>query len=884
MDFNNSFSRKGNSFPLDRQNWSMEFKDATSAAQAAAESAERASMAARAAAELSRQHSMESQKSSTYSLRHEEHRMHAGLKGQDGHFSDKSAGLKGQDGHFADKAVNNTFYHKIASTQNAQDDRSNRSASLNSRRPSLDDRSVAESSKPEYEESAESHKSSSYGLRPEEDRIYAASKGQDSHSADKSVNDPFYDKIPSIPNAQDERSSRSASLNCRRASSDDNIFAESLEPEYEESAAMKQKISMQDDSKIESTSYFGEGRVEIQSSPVSSRSHSSASGDDYDVFSNTYHQKDENSAKQISDDIAPAVFDNYAAYDQDKLPMDDESDKRASSLYFPSPGRNGPSLFSSNTNAWSPKGTSSSESRFFREFNDPPVFSESMSKSAVPSQSNDLMLTFDRSDNEEELSTSKYDANIGFSFDGNRRSGVNKGLGSDNSSDDMDSEEIYNNKKGDVELNASSKKFGITDELTGQFSLKHTKPYLDSDQIDQESSNFESGNGLNFGTLTGGFRHKGYKLPPYTRSLNDDSSSSKQQKSISSGSPTKKENAKVSSKLSSAAPFASSESDVDIMKEEVPQQTFRSSQKGYREKVDRNLNSRRHFASFDSEMDHSKQELPQRTSIRNQEKKVNRKSSSGSPFTSFDSRIDNSKEDILQTLSGKQEAFNEKEDTKVSKNLSSRAPVASFGSDFDSSKDEQLRQQTSSHTEESYNQTKDRNLTRKFNSRAPISYFDSGEADSDEDIPKEPLPSRGRSSSGFSRRTKASPSNSETSSQSKHTVVSESTATSDYGTERKPSSFNISTKTPRKPSSQMENSQRSKSEGILASKPAEDLKISLSKESSKSGGIESFKKPSLSGETPSREDSLKKATHVHPKLPDYDTLSAHLQALRMNRQ
>ncbi|KAM0938238.1 putative vacuolar protein sorting-associated protein Ist1 [Dioscorea sansibarensis] len=39
---------------LNRQSWNMEFKDATSAAQAAAESAERASMAARAAAELAR--------------------------------------------------------------------------------------------------------------------------------------------------------------------------------------------------------------------------------------------------------------------------------------------------------------------------------------------------------------------------------------------------------------------------------------------------------------------------------------------------------------------------------------------------------------------------------------------------------------------------------------------------------------------------------------------------------------------------------------------------------------------------------------------------------------------------------------------------------------
>nr|GMD55823.1 dentin sialophosphoprotein-like [Ipomoea batatas] len=48
-----SFAEDGN-FPLDRKNWNMEFKDAASAARAAADSAEHASLAARAAAELSR--------------------------------------------------------------------------------------------------------------------------------------------------------------------------------------------------------------------------------------------------------------------------------------------------------------------------------------------------------------------------------------------------------------------------------------------------------------------------------------------------------------------------------------------------------------------------------------------------------------------------------------------------------------------------------------------------------------------------------------------------------------------------------------------------------------------------------------------------------------
>ncbi|KAF3970015.1 hypothetical protein CMV_006240 [Castanea mollissima] len=76
-EFRQSYSGDGNAFSSSRQNWNMEFKDATAAAQAAAESAERASMAARAAAELSSrekftgQYSMESPKSSAYGLNRE---------------------------------------------------------------------------------------------------------------------------------------------------------------------------------------------------------------------------------------------------------------------------------------------------------------------------------------------------------------------------------------------------------------------------------------------------------------------------------------------------------------------------------------------------------------------------------------------------------------------------------------------------------------------------------------------------------------------------------------------------------------------------------------------------------------------------------------------
>ncbi|XP_020272020.1 uncharacterized protein LOC109847182 isoform X2 [Asparagus officinalis] len=71
-EINNSYPREDNA-SMNRPTWNMEFEDATTAAQAAAESAEKASFAARAAAELasrghmSRQNSTASNESSTYS-------------------------------------------------------------------------------------------------------------------------------------------------------------------------------------------------------------------------------------------------------------------------------------------------------------------------------------------------------------------------------------------------------------------------------------------------------------------------------------------------------------------------------------------------------------------------------------------------------------------------------------------------------------------------------------------------------------------------------------------------------------------------------------------------------------------------------------------------
>lgn len=88
------------------------------------------------------------------------------------------------------------------------------------------------------------------------------------------------------------------------------------------------------------------------------------------------------------------------------------------------------------------------------------------------------------------------------------------------------------------------------------------------------------------------------------------------------------------------------------------------------------------------------------------------------------------------------------------------------------------------------------------------------------------------------------------------------------------------------------------------SEPHPQIKISACKESSKRapsnfagenrsktlpktvvlGSSESSNPLGVSGNSTSGENSLKKPSHVHPKLPDYDTLVAQMKALRSNRR
>ncbi|XP_061347659.1 uncharacterized protein LOC133293137 [Gastrolobium bilobum] len=130
MDFRDSYPESMSAFPMNRQNWNMEFKDAVSAAQAAVESAERASMAARAALELSnrekltRQYSSGSQSSSGSGFRGEipqEYTFHA-------------------DKHLSTGSVNSTFnLREYCTNSNENVVKRNHPASLTSNTSFRDD-------------------------------------------------------------------------------------------------------------------------------------------------------------------------------------------------------------------------------------------------------------------------------------------------------------------------------------------------------------------------------------------------------------------------------------------------------------------------------------------------------------------------------------------------------------------------------------------------------------------------------------------------------------------------------------------------------------------------------------------------------------------------
>ncbi|XAR67102.1 hypothetical protein NMG60_11013537 [Bertholletia excelsa] len=331
------------------------------------------------------------------------------------------------------------------------------------------------------------------------------------------------------------------------------------------------------------------------------------------------------------------------------------------------------------------------------------------------------------------------------------------------------------------------------------------------DDISFDQSSLESGKELNFGTLTGGFRNKGYIRPPYVKRQSDDVSSS----------------------------IRTSEHDVTAKKESV-------------------TTAKESVATIEH--------------------------SPASPAV---------KSSLSSGLS-----------TKVENKTSLSTSIAHDDLDTEDSEEEITKQSPQSKRESHKNRkaSKEVNIKSKFS--PPSNYFDLDEDQSEKNLPKQTPTGMGHARSGISRRTKPTP-NSRTSSYSKATDHSKPSVKSDISVGNTPSRGSYTSEPPPKPQPQTEtlghwkNPDEPTAAKKATSKPTtasnvstqqENLKPSVGKKLSSplktvsSASTESSKTSTSTVEPPSRESSLKKASHVHPKLPDYDTIAAQFQSLRLNRQ
>ncbi|KAH7850999.1 hypothetical protein Vadar_005806 [Vaccinium darrowii] len=944
MDIRHSYSGDGNSFPTDRKHWNMEFKDATAAAQAAAESAERASMAARAAAELSirAQYSTESQKSNIPSSRDE--------------------GPTKNDHDNPDEDIDKLMKDFLKGARYSQ-------------------------TSPLEEEAVKAERSAGFSGN----NLMKESIGSDvefvisGHSGTQT--DSFnYFAEESIRKQNSSVSSRS------RTKGDTHSQYSSEEADKGETGTGFSGMNMNEQSIGSGAEFFSRGQVGMESdsfnyfaeesiwkkgSSVSSHSHSSSRGDDYDVssFSNPkyetggsedpFHPENvhTDTAKTSSYSNAAVVFDDPVSDDDHVNVFDTPNDATQQFEPYPtSPVRESPSHIQFDTDTWSPKQNMSgvlenfpSEAHVSVEGHSPPKFDESSTKSAKPNEFSPL--TFDESEgpsseSEDEVDSSRLDRktdpgtlrqreNIFFRTPNHSQRESHGLTGSfltekgDSVSDrkedftySSDDEWVQVNKQGTEFSGQAQSKFGfdekpihqssaklaefqvISNDITGepfdnqagerknhQFA-QTSRPSLDNEvkasnntftpkssnnMKDDEllrQSSSESGNKLKFGTLTGGLRHKGYPHPPYSKSPSGDASSFKQEA----------EDSVTSIENSPSIPSVKS-----------------SYKSGVRAEMETKSSLGTPIADSDSDSDDFEEELLRQNLSSRKEpnrskstKEVDNKLRLRAPVTFFDSEDNDSEEDIPQQTfnrtgrGGSGLSRRTKATPSSGRSSHSKATVGSEASEPNSEVDARKTPSRSSHDSETplnLGSQTGKSVHRK-----------SPEPRAEKQSTSRPKTEFSNSRSSYPSETPTNPSYRTEYSSNLGRSYPEPRAAKQSGSTPMPESSdsmrkdNLKSSAFEPPSNRASNVQSSAKQP--ASKPRQESNFSTRNDNLKSSameqpssplrtvtpaGTESPKYSTSSGELPSRESSLKKASHVHPKLPDYDTLAAQFQSLRSNR-
>ncbi|KAG6772057.1 hypothetical protein POTOM_023453 [Populus tomentosa] len=903
------------------QNWNMEFKDATAAAQAAAESAERASMAARAAAELSsqgritRQHLAGSQKAFAFASRDVGPQNHTGSK------------LQGEDVD-KDQMSNNVYQrhpglHHEEREGNEQDDL----AGLTKR---------------------------FYNLKnPNKPSQSASSKSSNSFVDDY----PLIDDLPMPDRLSQKRSSELG---------ESSVKLESRESE--ESFVSK----LEDGMTSENVSHFEEARIRKQSSSVSSHSHSQTFSDDYNVFANTNQQrmgdetdKEQRDAKGANSYDNAMVFDDSSSDKEIKFDVEDEHNDQDYDSDFSSKGRKSSSHLLANTDAWGPtenmdefRGKSSSQTPLTSAF-----FSQDFTADPVSSQPHDLLpMTFDDSDgasSEREVDLDTYEVvggsstgifahtksvstrnsdpmhsgsphSIRFSLADEENLGSNCKTHLQTASLDSDVQEVFSKKNQgtgvDVEMDnkfaygkldtsqaspipvksgTSSNDLKDNLQTSGHPVVKNVQNYelpittKNADPI--EESNLETGTELNLGILTGGFRNRGYRHPPYHRNLSNNSSSSEQaienihsrtgrisspvKVDIGSGAHDQETNnqrlhPKVDVKASSRTPATYYDDESD---EEVPQQHFSNSPKSYGRKSVIEGNDRSSPKTSDNrDSEFSKPNSSSKTHISTRFSRRTKASPSDKDYSL--------KPSVLSKSPVSADSFVE------------RTPSSSSSYTADAQSIPQSRSSGYQGSSEHGRSTEEA-ASKRIQQSKRFSYEESSPRSSDAISSQQKPPSQSESSDYWAS-SRQSPRSAE---QAASKQISESKRSLREETPKSSAREQPFSSSQQKPPSQSESSdywassrQSPRSAEQAASKQISESKRSLREETPKSSAREqpfssppkpvatdsaqSSKTSSTRGEPPSRENSINKPSHVHPKLPDYDTFAAHLLSLRQDHQ
>ncbi|TYI76533.1 hypothetical protein E1A91_D06G083100v1 [Gossypium mustelinum] len=789
-EFRNSSYRNESASP--REHGNMEFKDATAAAQVAAESAERASMAARATAELSShgniapQYSMESNISG-HGMRDEEPRKYIGSASQYEYFARHPVDTSFHERNSTkyEQTDSNKQHNRTGETENGftnfvKNDGKSTHCSSKSTADSFNEKPSVINQIPD----AYSQINSSVGREME--HFSEVTMERNSGNEMQFVNELHGIKNPQNVDDHEVRDCEQSSYSSHSRSNTSindcdvasNLDWQKSENDNRNSGEKMQFVNELHDRKNYDVTDYQEERIGNQLS-FSSSSSSSTFNDDVDVVSNFNHQKlgnfsvensvllnDKGSLQRNTIETtytyynASAVFDDYGSYnDEGTFDFEEEHKVHEDNMNLSYPFQRSPAHPCPCTNSLGFKQKVESQkepysqSHIFSEQRSTPVFFESSTSSAVPSHGNDLPPTFDKygpsSESEDEVD--KSDRNNNPSIGSQKRN--------------MDSHQAENSV--------------FNQRLAG--GMEDTELSNDSSTESKE---------LNFGKLIGGLRNKGYRHPPYL-------------------------------KIPQGIALSSGEAENDT------------------------------FARI-------KQTSP--------------------PLAV---------EDSVSTRFYNQEWCSRKGSGEASQKLNKRISVTCADSSDDDFEEERPKQ-TFSSTRDLYNILPSSEENKRSTSRVPMAYFDSGNSDSDEDLPK--TGSKTHSSTGFSHKTMDSPSNSRRGSTLKTTVSFEPAVVSDYGGEKNSSSRSCSAD---EALLELQSHKRNSDnrESFQNSQLAPETKMNSSDGSSKSSENEqpSTSVPVIvssgSAESSKAQNSTEgRPSYVHPKLPDYDTLAAHLNSLRQNHQ